>query len=85
MPDKPVMDDSIFAATPKAEATEAAAPPSQASAHPPARKPAERGTLNLTVTPDERWEIKEWSTRHRMKIVDVMREGFALMKQKYGE
>lgn len=78
MPKKPVIDDSIFGETPEAET--ASAPnlrPSQGS--------NERATLNLTVTADERWEIKEWSTRHRMKIVDVMREGFELMKQKYGE
>jgi len=82
MPKKSVIDDSIFGEPSKAEA---ASLPHQPPAHSPTQKSAERATLNLTVTPDERWEIKEWSTRHRMKIVDVMREGFALMKQKYGE
>lgn len=79
MAKKPVIDDSIFGDAPKK--SEAHSTPSQR----PARGSGERATLNLTITPDERWEIKEWSTRHRMKIVDVMREGFELMKQKYGE
>lgn len=78
MAKKPIIDDSIFGENPKAEAPSAPRPrASQAS--------SDRATLNLTITQDERWEIKEWSTRHRMKIVDVMREGFDLMKQKYGE
>lgn len=78
MAQKPIIDDSIFGETPKSETV----------SHIPERPPVssgERATLNLTITPDERWEIKEWATRHRMKIVDVMREGFDLMKQKYGE
>ncbi len=78
MAKKPIIDDSIFGESPKSEET------SQPSEHPPVSS-GERATLNLTITPDERWEIKEWSTRHRMKIVDVMREGFDLMKKKYGE
>ena len=78
MAKKPIIDDSIFGESPKSEEA------SEPSERPPARS-GERATLNLTITPDERWEIKEWSTRHRMKIVDVMREGFDLMKQKYGE
>lgn len=78
MAKKPIIDDSIFGETSKQQAITI---PSQG----PAQNSGERATLNLTITPDERWEIKEWSTRHRMKIVDVMREGFALMKQKYGE
>lgn len=77
MAKKPLIDDSIFGEIPKSEETTT-----------PAARPRHgtegRATLNLTITPDERWEIKEWSTRHRMKIVDVMREGFELMKQKYG-
>jgi hypothetical protein len=75
---KPIIDDSIFGESPKSEAV----------SHLPERpsvSSGERATLNLTITPDERWEIKEWSTRHRMTVVDVMREGFDLMKQKYGE
>lgn len=75
---KPVIDDSIFGDAPKTEAT-------STPSHSPAQGSGQRATLNLTITSDERWEIKEWSTRHRMKIVDVMREGFELMKQKYGE
>lgn len=78
MAKKPMIDDSIFGDPPTTEA------PSTAPQR-PAQGSGERATLNLTITPDERWEIKEWSTRHRMKIVDVMREGFKLMKQKYGE
>lgn len=78
MAKKPIIDDSIFGKSPKSEA---ASQPLER----PAVSAGERATLNLTITPDERWEIKEWSTRHRMKIVDVMREGFDLMKQKYGE
>ena len=78
MAKKPIIDDSIFGETPKEEAA-------STSSTRPERASGERATLNLTITPDERWEIKEWSTRHRMKIVDVMREGFELMKQKYGE
>lgn len=77
MAKKPLIDDSIFGENPKSEA--ASNLPERALVV------SERATLNLTITPDERWEIKEWSTRHRMKIVDVMREGFELMKQKYGE
>lgn len=79
MAKKPVIDDSIFGDAPK-KSEDPSTPPQR-----PARGLGERATLNLTITPDERWEIKEWSTRHRMKIVDVMREGFELMKQKYGE
>ena len=75
---KPVIDDSIFGEKPNSEVT-------PTIAKRPAKTGNERATLNLTITPDERWEIKEWSTRHRMKIVDVMREGFDLMKKKYGE
>ncbi|WP_375263749.1 hypothetical protein [Palleronia sp.] len=75
---KPVIDDSIFGDAPSPDAA------STPSKNPP-KNTGERATLNLTITPDERWEIKEWSTRHRMKIVDVMREGFELMKKKYGE
>lgn len=75
---KPVIDDSIFGNAPSPDAGSPA--PQRTSIG-----TGERATLNLTITPDERWEIKEWSTRHRMKIVDVMREGFALMKNKYGE
>ena len=78
MAKKPIIDDSIFGDAPQPDATTAPARRSVQSS-------AGRATLNLTITPDERWEIKEWSTRHRMKIVDVMREGFELMKQKYGE
>lgn len=78
MAKKPIIDDSIFGDTPKPETPTETAPRSMQSS-------AGRATLNLTITPDERWEIKEWSTRHRMKIVDVMREGFKLMKQKHGE
>ena len=78
MAKKPVIDDSIFGDAPNSEA------PSRPPQHHAGGSTA-RATLNLTITPDERWEIKEWSTRHRMKIVDVMREGFDLMKQKYGE
>lgn len=76
---KPMIDDSIFGEPATAEA------PRPPASQRPAQGSGERATLNLTITPDERWEIKEWSTRHRMKIVDVMREGFKLMKQKYGE
>lgn len=78
MAKKPIIDDSIFGDAPKP----AAAVSSNLRS---AQTTGARATLNLTITPDERWEIKEWSTRHRMKIVDVMREGFTLMKQKYGE
>ena len=78
MAKKPIIDDSIFGEAPKAATS--STPPQRS-----AQGSGERATLNLTITPDERWEIKEWSTRHRMKIVDVMREGFDLMKQKYGE
>jgi len=77
MAKKPRIDDSIFGDIPKSEET--TTPPDR-----PTRGREERATLNLTISPDERWEIKEWSTRHRMTIVDVMREGFELMKQKYG-
>jgi len=48
----------------------------------PTRK---RATLNLTVDEQFRWEVKEWSTRHRMSVVDVMKEGFELMKDKHGK
>jgi hypothetical protein len=81
MAKKPLIDDSIFGASPKSEET--TTPPDRSARS--ARGTEGRATLNLTISPDERWEIKEWSTRHRMKIVDVMREGFDLMKQKYGE
>lgn len=73
---KPMIDDSIVG-----DPATAAPTTPQGSA----QDSGKRATLNLTITSDERWEIKEWSTRHRMKIVDVMREGFQLMKQKYGE
>lgn len=78
MAKKPIIDDSIFGDATKPAAADASSPR-------PVQSTEGRATLNLTITPDERWEIKEWSTRHRMKIVDVMREGFKLMKQKYGE
>lgn len=78
MAKKPIIDDSIFGESPKSEAVSPLPERPQVSS-------GARATLNLTITPDERWEIKEWSTRHRMTIVDVMREGFDLMKQKYGE
>lgn len=77
MAKKPLIDDTIFGDIPKSEENTTPAARSTHGAQ-------GRATLNLTITPDERWEIKEWSTRHRMKIVDVMREGFELMKQKYG-
>jgi len=79
MAKKPMIDDSIFGDSSTVEASPTTTPQRSAGGS------GERATLNLTITPDERWEIKEWSTRHRMKIVDVMREGFKLMKQKYGE
>lgn len=44
-----------------------------------------RATLNLSVDEKFKWEVKEWSTRHRMSIVDVMKEGFELMQTKYGK
>jgi hypothetical protein len=48
----------------------------------PTRK---RATLNLTVDEKFKWEVKEWSTRHRMSVVDVMKEGFELIKNKHGK
>lgn len=49
------------------------------------RTARKRATLNLTVDEHFKWEVKEWSTRHRMSVVDVMKEGFNLMKSKHGK
>lgn len=49
------------------------------------RTTKKRATLNLTVDEQFKWEVKEWSTRHRMSVVDVMKEGFDLMKDKHGK
>lgn len=48
-------------------------------------KSNKRATLNLTVDEAFKWEVKEWATRHRMSVVDAMKEGFALMQEKHGK
>lgn len=50
-----------------------------------APKSKARATLNLTVDETFKWEVKEWATRHRMTVVDAMKEGFALMQEKHGK
>lgn len=49
------------------------------------QKSTKRATLNLTVDESFKWEVKEWATRHRMSVVDAMKEGFALMQEKHGK
>ena len=43
----------------------------------------ERATLNFTVTPDFKWQFKEWCVRHRMTQVDALSRAFELLKREY--
>lgn len=47
--------------------------------------PTKRATLNLTVDEAFKWEVKEWAARHRLSVVDTMKEGFKLMQAKHGK
>jgi len=44
-----------------------------------------RATLNLTVDEAFKWEVKEWAARHRLSVVDTMKQGFKLMQDKHGK
>lgn len=47
--------------------------------------PTKRATLNLTVDEAFKWQVKEWAARHRLSVVDTMKEGFKLMQEKHGK
>ena len=48
------------------------------------RAPKERGTVNLTVSPEMAKKWREWCVRYDFKQRDAFEEAFELMQQRYG-
>ena len=44
-----------------------------------------RGTINLTVDVDLKYEFNEWCARHRTSQVNAFRKAFALLKEHEGQ
>jgi hypothetical protein len=44
-----------------------------------------RGTINLTVDVDLKYEFKEWCARHRTSQVNAFRKAFDLLKEREGQ